>query len=74
MVYEEGSLLAPHMDQLALVSSAIINVAQGVDDPWLLETYCHDCKAYNVIFDVSDMLLYDSHSVINGKFQCWGKT
>lgn len=33
-VYTEGSVLAPHVDRLPLVSSAIINVAQDVDEPW----------------------------------------
>lgn len=33
-VYTEGSVLATHVDRLPLVSSAIINVAQDVDEPW----------------------------------------
>lgn len=33
-VYTEGSILAPHVDRLPLVSSAIINVAQDLDEPW----------------------------------------
>ena len=33
-VYEEGAILAPHVDRLPLVSSAIINVDQDVDEPW----------------------------------------
>ena len=33
-VYHEGSILATHVDRLPLVSSAIINVAQDVDEPW----------------------------------------
>jgi len=33
-VYTEGSVLSPHVDRLPLVSSAIINVAQDVDEPW----------------------------------------
>ena len=41
-VYKEGSILAPHVDRLPLVSSAIINVAQDVDEPWPLEVYGHD--------------------------------
>jgi hypothetical protein len=31
-------------DRLPLVSSAIINVAQDVDEPWPLEVYGHDGK------------------------------
>ena len=33
-VYKEGAILATHVDRLPLVSSAIINVAQDVDEPW----------------------------------------
>ena len=49
-VYTEGSILATHVDRLPLVSSAIINVAQDVDEPWVLEVYPHgnDGKAQNI--------------------------
>ena len=33
-IYEEGAVLATHVDRLPLVSSAIINVDQDVDEPW----------------------------------------
>jgi len=49
------------------VSSAIINVAQDVDEPWLLEVYDHDGIAHNVTMDPGDMVLYESHSVIHGR-------
>ena len=38
-VYKEGAVLAPHVDRLPLVSSAIINVDQDVDEPWYVQTY-----------------------------------
>jgi prolyl 4-hydroxylase len=38
-VYTAGAILAPHVDRLPLVSSCIINVAQDVEEPWLLEVY-----------------------------------
>lgn len=66
-VYTEGSVLAPHVDRLPLVSSAIINVAQDVDEPWVLEVYGHDGKATNVTMEPGDMVLYESHSVIHGR-------
>jgi prolyl 4-hydroxylase len=47
-VYEEGAVLATHVDRLPLVSSAIINVDQDVDEPWPLEVIGHDGRAYNV--------------------------
>jgi len=33
--YTTGSVLAPHVDRLPLVTSAIINVAQDLDEPWV---------------------------------------
>jgi prolyl 4-hydroxylase len=52
---------------LPLVSSAIINVAQDVDEAWPLEVYSHDGKAYNVTMEPGDMVLYESHTVIHGR-------
>jgi len=66
-VYEEGAILAPHVDRLPLVSSAIINVDQDVDEPWPLEVIGHDGKAYNVTMEPGDMVLYESHSVLHGR-------
>jgi prolyl 4-hydroxylase len=66
-VYKEGSILATHVDRLPLVSSAIINVAQDLDEPWPLEVYGHDGKAYNVTMHPGDMVLYESHSVLHGR-------
>ena len=51
-VYKEGAVLAPHVDRLPLVSSAIINVAQDVDEPWPLEVYTHDGIARNITMEV----------------------
>jgi prolyl 4-hydroxylase len=66
-VYTEGSILATHVDRMPLVSSAIINVDQDVDEPWPLEVYGHDGKAYNVTMEPGDMVLYESHSVLHGR-------
>ena len=66
-VYQRGSILAPHVDRLPLVSSAIINVAQDVDEPWPLEVIGHDGKATNITMEPGDMILYESHSVIHGR-------
>ena len=59
--------MSPHVDRLPLVSSAIINVAQDVDEPWPLEVNGHDGKAYNVTMEPGDMVLYESHSVVHGR-------
>jgi prolyl 4-hydroxylase len=66
-VYTEGAILAPHVDRLPLVSSAIVNVAQDVDEPWPIEVYGHDGKAYNVTMEPGDMVLYESHSLLHGR-------
>jgi len=66
-VYTEGSILATHVDRMPLVSSAIINVDQDVDEPWPIEVYAHDGKAYNVTMEPGDMILYESHSVLHGR-------
>ena len=66
-VYQAGAMLATHVDRLPLVSSAIINVAQDVDEPWPLEVIGHDGKAANVTMEPGDMVLYESHSVLHGR-------
>jgi len=66
-VYKEGAILATHVDRLPLVSSAIINVDQDVDEPWVLEVIGHDKKAHNVTMVPGDMVLYESHSILHGR-------
>ncbi|KAL7534776.1 hypothetical protein ACHAXR_006067, partial [Thalassiosira sp. AJA248-18] len=66
-VYTEGAILATHVDRMPLVSSAIINVDQDVDEPWPIEVYAHDGKAYNITMEPGDMVLYESHSVLHGR-------
>ena len=58
--------MAPHVDRLPLVSSAIINVDQDVDEPWPLEVIGHDGIAVNITMVPGDLVLYESHSVIHG--------
>jgi hypothetical protein len=55
------------VDRLPLITSAIINIDQDVDEPWPLEVYGHDGKAVNVTMEPGDMVLYESHSVIHGR-------
>ena len=57
-VYYEGSVLAPHVDRLPLVSSAIINVAQDTDEPWPLEVIGHDGRAENVTMEPGKTFRY----------------
>lgn len=62
-----GAVLATHVDRMPLISSAIVNVAQDVDEPWPLEVIGHDGKAHNVTMEPGDMVLYESHSVLHGR-------
>merc|ERR1712038_679180 len=66
-VYTEGAILATHVDRLPLVSSAIVNVAQDVDEPWPIEVIGHDGRAHNVTMEPGDMVLYESHSVLHDR-------
>jgi len=66
-VYTEGAVLATHVDRLPLVSSAIVNVAQDIDEPWPIEVISHDGRAHNVTMKPGDMVLYESHSVLHGR-------
>ena len=67
-IYSNNSILTPHVDRNPLVTSAIINVEQDVDEPWPLEVWGHDGKPYNVTMEPGDMVLYESHTIIHGKY------
>lgn len=66
-IYTEGAILAPHVDRLPLVSSCIINVAQDVDEDWILEVYDRHDNAVNVTMEPGDMVLYESGSLMHGR-------
>lgn len=66
-VYSNHSILATHVDRLPLVSSCIINVDQDLEEPWPIEVYARDGKAYNVTMVPGDMVLYESHSTLHGR-------
>lgn len=65
-IYSNNSILAPHVDRNPLITSAIINVDQDVDEPWPLEVWGHDGKPYNISMEPGDMVLYESHSILHG--------
>mmetsp|Transcript_5236 Transcript_5236/g.7561 ORF Transcript_5236/g.7561 Transcript_5236/m.7561 type:complete len:435 (+) Transcript_5236:120-1424(+) len=66
-VYTNNSILTTHVDRNPLVTSAIINVDQDVDEPWPLEVWGHDGLPYNITMEPGDMVLYESHSVLHGR-------
>jgi hypothetical protein len=49
------------------VTSAIIQVAQDVDEPWPLEVVSHDGRRHNITMEPGDMILYESHTVLHGR-------
>ncbi len=71
-IYTSESILATHVDRDPLISSAIINVDQSVTEPWPLEVYGHDGKAYNITMMPGDMVLYESHSILHGMHKYFG--
>jgi prolyl 4-hydroxylase len=63
-------LLTTHVcfqNRLPLVLSAIINVAQDVEEDWPLEIVGHDGIPVNVTMQPGDMILYESHSILHGR-------
>lgn len=65
-VYTEGAILNPHVDRIPLISSAIVNVAQDVEEDWPLEVYDRSGNAVNITMEPGDMVLYESGSVVHG--------
>lgn len=66
-VYTRGAILSPHVDRLPLVSSCIINVAQDVEEPWILEVIDRQGMAVNVTMDPGDLVLYESGSLLHAR-------
>ena len=64
-VYTRNAVLSPHVDRLPLVSSCIINVAQDLEEPWILEVINRQGNAVNVTMDAGEMVLYESGSLIH---------
>ena len=54
--YRRGAIVAPSVNRLPFVISAIINVAQNVVDDWPLQVIAHDGKAVNLTMLPGDMV------------------
>eukprot|EP01084_Bolivina_argentea_P281740 482115_1 len=66
--YTNASWLANHIDTLQThVLSAIMNVAQDVDEDWSLNIFDHNGTEYNVTLKPGDLLLYESATCIHGR-------
>lgn len=69
-VYGHGSILAPHVDRLPLVISAILHIDHDSSEdlqPWPLQVVGHDGVAVNITLQPGEMILYEGHSVIHGR-------
>jgi len=67
-LYHRGSVLENHVDRIDTHAiSAIINVAQIIDEPWALEIYNHSDVKNEVFIQPQDMLFYESASRIHGR-------
>ena len=64
-VYTEGAIRTPHVDRIPLIASALICVANDVEEDWPIEIYDRNGYAVNITMQPGDMLLYES-STING--------
>ena len=66
-VYTEGALLTPHVDRLPLIFSAIVNVAQDVEEDWPLEVIDRFGNAVNITMEPGDLVLYESGTIIHAR-------
>ncbi|KAL7562109.1 hypothetical protein ACA910_019854 [Epithemia clementina (nom. ined.)] len=69
-IYTRDSILAPHVDRLPLVLSAILHVAHDNapnKEAWPLQVIGHNGVAVNLTLQPGEMILYESHSVIHGR-------
>jgi prolyl 4-hydroxylase len=65
-VHTEGAIIPPHVGRAPLMHSAIVNVAQSLDENWVLELYKRDGSAVNITLEPGSMLLFESSSLIYG--------
>ncbi|KAL3801833.1 hypothetical protein HJC23_001229 [Cyclotella cryptica] len=66
-VWSNHAVVPPHLDAEPLVITAVINVAETLTNPWIMEMIGHDGRAYNVTLLPGEMLLYEGASVIHGR-------
>mmetsp|Transcript_16609 Transcript_16609/g.49689 ORF Transcript_16609/g.49689 Transcript_16609/m.49689 type:complete len:656 (+) Transcript_16609:522-2489(+) len=67
-IYTKGSTLMDHVDKPQThIISAIINVAQELEEPWPLEIFGHSNKSTHVTLEPGEMLLYEGASCAHGR-------
>jgi hypothetical protein len=66
-VYSSSAIVSPHVNQLSkLFASAILNVAQDIEEPWPLVVVSHDGIARQITLLPGEMALIESSSSIRG--------
>lgn len=66
--YTRDSELRMHVDTLDThVISCIVNVAQEVEEDWLLEILDHDGKLHKIAMQPGDLVLYESAKALHGR-------
>jgi hypothetical protein len=66
--YTNSAVLNMHVDTVTThVVSAIVNVAQDVQEDWLLEILDHDGVPHEVAMEPGDMVFYESARLLHGR-------
>jgi prolyl 4-hydroxylase len=67
-VYQEGSLLIPHRDrENTHIISAIINVAQEIEEEWPLIIEDHFYRKHEVVLKPGEVIYYESSKLLHGR-------
>jgi len=66
--YTRGAWLLSHLDHLKThVVSAILNIAQDVEEDWPLQILDHDGNVHELVLAPGDMVWYESAKLIHGR-------
>jgi hypothetical protein len=72
-IYRRGAVVAPHVDRLPLVVSAILHIATQDDNSydhhndWPLQVIGRNGVAVNLTLQPGEMILYESASILHGR-------
>ena len=65
-VHTHGAVIPPHVTKVPYMISAIVHVAQDLDEDWVFELYNRGGTAVNLTLTPGSMLLFESSSLIHG--------
>ena len=69
-VNSDKTLVPPHLLEPSNTISAILNVAQDLNEKWPFELYRRDGSAINITLSPGELLMYESGSIIHGVRIC----